>query len=261
MVKAKQFALKALALDGSLVRARAALGLVKEWYEWDWPAAEREYREAIELAPSESSLHYLYGRELFILGRRDEALAEFQRAAALDPLSVRAVIELGHLYAAQGEHDKAMVEWTKAVEIEPTFPTTYEYMGTSYCQRGRLAEAIAALQNAITVSPEDPLGAGVLGHCYAISGHPDEARNLLRGIEEQSRASYVDPMIPALVHVGLGETDQALDLVERACELHALLLPFLAGDPRFDPLRSEPRFQDVLRRIGLTSHGGSSSTN
>ena len=253
MVKSKQFALKALALDGSLVQAHAILGLLKEAFEWDWPGAEREYREAIELAPSESIPHYLYGRELFILGRRDEALAELQRAAALDPLSVRALSELGRLYAVQGEHEKAMVEWTKAVEIEPAFPTTYEHMGLSYCQRGMLTEAIAALQKAITVSPEDPLGAGVLGHCYATSGHPDEARNLLRGIEEQSRASYVDPMIPALVHVGLGETDQALGLVEHACELHAILLPLMAGDARFDPLRAAPRFQDVLRRIGLAS--------
>jgi tetratricopeptide (TPR) repeat protein len=253
MVKSRQFALKALALDGSLGQAHAVLGLVKALYEWDWPGAEREYREAIELAPSESSPHYLYGRELFVLGRRDEALAEFQRAAALDPLSVRALIELGHFYAAQGEPEKAMVEWTKAVEIEPAFPTSYEYMGSSYCQRGRLTEAIAALQKAITVSPEDPMGPGVLGHCYAISRQPDEARNLLRGIEEQSKASYVDPMIPALVHVGLGETDQALDLIEQACEQHALLLTFLAGDPRFDPLRAAPRFQDVLRRIGLSS--------
>jgi tetratricopeptide (TPR) repeat protein len=261
MVKSKQFALKALALDGSLAQAHAALGLVKGWYEWDWPGAEREYREAIELAPSESGPHYTYGRELFILGRRDEALAELQRAAALDPLSVGALSELGRLYAVQGEQEKAMVEWTKAVEIEPAFPTTYESMGVSYCQHGRLAEAIAALQKAIAVSPEDPVGAGVLGHCYAISGHADEGRNLLRGIEEQSGASYVDPMIPALVHVGLGETDQALDLVEQACELHALLLPLMAGDQRFDPLRSEPRFQDVLQHIGLASRGGNSSTN
>jgi Flp pilus assembly protein TadD len=253
MVKSKQYALKALALDGSLGRAHAVLGLVKGVYEWDWAGAEREFREAIELAPSESSSHYIYGRELFILGRRDEALAELQRAVALDPLSVRALSELGHLYAMQGEHEKAMVEWTKAVEIEPAFPTSYEYMGSSYCQRGRLAEAIAALQKAITVSPEDPLGAGVLGHCYAISGHSEEARDLLRGLAEQSQASYVDPMIPALVHVGLGETDQALDLVERACDLHAILLPSLAGDARFDPLRADQRFQDVLRRIGLAS--------
>jgi adenylate cyclase len=260
MVKSKQFALKALALDGSLGQAHAVLGLVKG-SEWNWPGAEREYREAIELAPSESVPHYLYGRELVILGRRDEALAELQRAAALDPLSVRALSELGRFYAVQGEHEKAMVEWTKAVEIEPTFPTTYEYMGVSYCQRERLAEAIAALQKAIAVSPEDPVGAAVLGHCYAISGHADEARNLLRGLEEQSRASYVDPMIPALVHVGLGETDQALDLAEQARELHAILLPLLAGDQRFDPLRSELRFQDVLQRIGLAPRGASSSPN
>src|SRR5712691_9995730 len=113
MVKSKQFALKALALDASLAPAHAVLGLVKELYEWDWPGAEREYREAIELAPSESRSHSIYGRELFILGRRDEALAEFQRAVALDPLSVHALSELGHLYAVQDEHEKAMAEWTK----------------------------------------------------------------------------------------------------------------------------------------------------
>src|SRR2546426_8312819 len=109
MVKSKQLALKALALDGSLGQAHVVLGLVKGAYEWDWPGAEREYREAIALAPSESSPHHLYGRALVILGRRDEALAEFQRAVALDPLSVHTLSELGRLYAVQGEDEKAMV--------------------------------------------------------------------------------------------------------------------------------------------------------
>lgn len=252
MKKSRAAALKALELDPSLPEGHSALGLVKLYADWDWIGAARSFKRAIELNPSLVNARRGYASELAFLGRLPEAIVELEKVREIDPVGVREWDPgLGFLYEMKGDHDEAMAEWKRKLELAPNSYGPHREIGKGYCQRGEFDKGIAALVRSVELSPDDPMLVGDLGHCYAAAGKREEARKLLRGLELLSRQEYVDPVSLARIHVGLGQNEEALEVLEKAYELHAHDLPAIAWDRRFQSLHGETRFHDLLRGIGL----------
>jgi len=252
-VKAESAARKALDLDDGVPTAHHALASLSIYRDRDWSAAEREAKRAIELGPSDVFVRWGYAQTLALMGRLDEAIDQMRVASELDPFGVsQGLIDLGRLYEAKGLDDRALEEWDRALQLAPTFPWTHQYIGNHYCHNGEFDRGLDSLKRSVELSPEDPLFVANLGHCYAVAGRSGEARNLALQLEEQSRSRYISPMSFALIHLGLGENDRAIRWLERAYEVQAPLLTTIVFDERFDPLRADPRFSDLVRRIGLT---------
>ncbi len=250
--KAREAATKALELDDTLAEAHNALATVKENYDWDWPGAEREFRRAIELNPGYATAHQWYGELLSELGRHEEALAEIKRAQQLDPLSLIINTVSGKLLLYAGRNDFAIEQLRKTLEIEPNFAHAHWYLGIAYVRKGAFAEAIAEFQRATTLSPNILQYKGGLAHAYARAGKSAEARKLLSELKEHSKRRYVSWSDLAAIYAGLGEKDQAFACLEKAYEQRdARLVGWVNASPLFDPLRSDPRYRDLPRRIGL----------
>ncbi len=247
--KARQAATKALELDDTLAEAHNALATVKADYDWDWPGAEREFRRAIELNPGYATAHQWYGEFLSGLGRHEEALAEIKRAQQLDPLSLIINAVNGQTLLRAGRDDLAIEQLRKTLEIDSNFAQAHIVLGMAYLRKGAFAEAIAEFQRATTLSPNITQYKGGLGHAYARAGKSAEARKLLSELKEQSKRRYVSGCDFAAIYAGLGEKDQAFALLEKAYEQRDARLVLVNVEPLFDPLRSEPRFQDLLRRL------------
>jgi TolB-like protein/lipoprotein NlpI len=249
VAKARWAAEKALELDPALAEAHNSMGLVEAFGEWSWSRGEESMRRALELDPSSWWAQYAYALLLAVTGRLDEGLVEMERAVALDPLHSSTIVYLGEMYAWKGEHEKAVAQWEKAQEIDPGYPRLHQTLGVSLCKRD--TKTIGLLEQARALTPDDPLILADLAYCYATSGRRDEARSLLSQLEEQSRRGYVNPMSFALIHVGLGQVEEAFGWLERAHETRAFLLPFIGVDLPYEPMRSDPRFASLLRRMGL----------
>jgi len=250
MPKARAAATKALELDQTLADAHTSLAVVKAFYDWQWPEAENEFKRALKLNPSYAPAHVWYGSLLSDLGRHDEALAEIQRALEIDPLSVNTSERLGETYYWRRQYDLAIEQYRKTLEMDPSFFPAHWGLGWAYEQKGMLKEAIA--EDKETVRLGGGLGASaLLGHAYAVAGKKSEAQQILRQLKSQSGKSFVSAYDIATIYVGLGEKERALTLLEDGYEQRAEGLVWLKVDPVFDSLRSDPRFQDLLRRVGL----------
>jgi len=249
--KAREATARALELDDTLGEAHNALATVKEDYDWDWPGAEREFRRAIELNPGYATAHQWYGEFLSFRGRHEEALAEIKRAQQLDPLSLIINNVYGEVLLRAGRNDLAIEQLRKTLEIDPNFALAHLSLGTASLRKGAFAEAIAEYQRATTLSPDITWYKGLLGHAYARAGKSAEARKLLSELKEQSKRRYVPWGDLATIYAGLGEKDRAFACLEKAYERRDARLVEAKVYPLFDPLRSDPRFADLLRRIGL----------
>jgi serine/threonine protein kinase/Flp pilus assembly protein TadD len=250
MPKAKSAALKALAIDQRLAEAHTALGVVKAFYDYDWPEAERELKRAVELNPGEAEVHHWYAHYLTIQGQLDNALAEFQRARDLDPLSPTLNQDVANTLYLMRRYDEAIQQSRKAVELDPNYYWPSSTFGMVYEQTGKYEEAIAAFRKAYSLAPS-PRNQAALGQGLAVAGRKDEARKVLNEMNNLSRKRYISPFEIATVYIGLGEKDQAFEWLEKAYEARNFGLILLKVDPWFDNLRSDPRFQDLLRRMNL----------
>lgn len=249
--KAKEAALKAVELDPSLAEAHASLAYIKTYYEWDWQGAEQDFRRALELRPSSAEVHHRYSRYLTTVGRHQEAMAELKRAQELDPLSKLLHANLAMILYFARRYDDAIEQLQQTLELDPKFSTAHWGLGLSYQQKGMMKESIAALEKAREISPRSVNALASLGNAYAASGERAKARAILADLRKQSRQKYVSAYQFALIHAGLGENDEALRWLEQAHDERATLLTYAGMDPRFDPLRSDPRFTSLLRRIRL----------
>jgi len=250
--KAREAATKALELDDTLGEAHNALATVKADYDWDWTGAEREFRRAIELNPGYATAHQWYGELLSALGRYEEALAELKRAQQLDPLSLIINAVSGRILLYAGRDDLAIEHLRKTLEMDPNFAFVHYILGQAYLRKGAFAEAIAEFQKAATLSPNIYQYKAGLGQAYARAGKSTEARKLLSELEEQSKQRYVSGCEFAAIYAGLGERDQAFAFLEKAYgQRDEKLFGWGKSHPLLDPLRSDPRFTDLLRRIGL----------
>ncbi len=254
MPLAKAAALKALQLDDTLVEAHTTLARVLFVYDWDWPAAEKEFKRAIELNPRYAPAHQWYGGYLSAIGRFREADAEKKRALELEPLSLIVNFEVGLALYSSRNYDQAIDQFQKTLELDANFPPPHTFLAAAYEQKGMFEEAITAFQRAMSVtqSPAKTLAMAGLGHVYAVSGRKTEARKILAELQRLSEHSYVQATDVALVYAGLGDKDKAFAWLDKAYEEHSFALSNLKVEPRFDLLRSDPRFTDLLRRIGLT---------
>ena len=252
IAKEKDAVLKALAIDDNLAEAHTEMGAVLAWLDWDFKRAEREYKRGIELNPNSPRAHHWYRGYLTIMGRHSEALAEEQRALELDPASVRYVASIGWVLYYGRRYNEALIELQKALEMDRTFEPALEWLALTYLKLDRHPEAISALEEAVKLHPEIPTLQAHLGGAYARAGRGAEARKLLAGLEKLSTHRYVNPYDMAIIYTGLGDKDRAFEYLYKALEAHSSHMAQLKVEPQLDSLRSDIRFQDLMRRVGLT---------
>ena len=248
--KAKAAAEKALELDTSVAEAHNTLAEVKKGYEWDWPAAEVEFKRALELNPSYSLAHAGYAGLLSNMGRHEEAIAHAQRAQELDPISVSANTALGRILYRARRYDESITACQKALEFDSNNAGALWWMALSHQQKREFPEAIAELEKAVIFSGEGTLSRGLLGNAYAAAGDTRKAWVVLGELKEMSRERYVSPVDLAIIYTALGDRNAAFQWLEKAYQERAMRIQELP-DATFDSLRSDPRFRDLMRRIGL----------
>jgi adenylate cyclase len=252
--RAKAAALKALELDDTIAEAHAVLAWVKLHDDWDWPGVESAYKRAIQLNPNSTLAHNYYGIvHLTPLGRFDEAIAELRRCLELDPLSVQFQHDLGWAFVYARQYDRALEQFQKAIEMEPNFDQAYFGLGQAYLGQGMYEKALTAVQKMVDLAAASPYALRALGWAYGVSGKKDEARKLLDTLKERAKQERVDPTDFALIYAGLGEKEQAFAWLHRAYEERSgsWMLIWLKVGPWYDPLRSDPQFTELLRKVGL----------
>ena len=251
--KARAAALKALDIDPSLPEAHTALAEVSWWYDWDWSAAEKEFRRAIELNPTSAVAHFHYAYMLSTMGRFDEGIAECKRAQELDPLSLIVNVYFGYIYTLARRFDEAVPWYRKGLELDPNSNIGHAELAWNYAFKGQTSEAIAEYQKIPKLpSPRtDQLLSGGLGYVYAVSGKRDEALKIVSQFEKLAGEKYVDGYQIASVYAGLRANDKAFHWLGIAVEARSGSLVYVKTDPFLDSLHSDPRFSEILRRVGL----------
>ena len=250
--RVKAAAIKALEIDETVAEAHTSLAEYRMYYEWDWPGAEREYKRALELNPNYATAHQEYANYLEGVARLDEAIAERKRAAELDPLIPFTVADVGYPFYYARQHDQAIEHFRRGLELDPNFFWGYLWIGQAYIEKRMYNEAIAEIEKAIALSADNTRTIATLGYAYGVSGKRGEAQKVLDQLKQRSEQSYVSPYFIALVYTGLGDKDQAFEWLEKAYNERHPYLAFFKVEPVFDTLRSDPRFADLLRRIGLS---------
>ena len=250
--KAKAAVLKALELDEALSEAHATLGFIKEVYDWDWEGAERAYRRAIALNPNSATAHEWYALYLSIPRRYEEAFAHMRRAEELDPLSRRIRNAKGWLYLWSGQFDLAAQQAQTLLELEPNFGQGHYYLGLAHLGKGMYAESIASQRRAIAISGETTRSLAFIAHALGRAGQRAEALEIIAHLTERARHTYVAGFLMAIAHAGVGNNEEALRALERAVEHRAELGNLNRGGQFWlRPLHSDPRYQDLLRRLRL----------
>jgi eukaryotic-like serine/threonine-protein kinase len=251
MPKAKEYALKALALDDNLAHAHTALGSILFYGDWDWSAADREFKRALELNRSDAEAHQMYSVFLSAMGRFKEAEAEIQAAQELDPLSSKNDATAGWIFYCARQYDRAAQQCQKALELTPNFDGAHACMGYSYLGKGAFGQAIGEFQKALNLSGGDAVRAVWLGRAYAQNGDAASARKVLAQLQDQSSRTYIPPYFVATLYIAMRDKEQAFSWLEKAFAEHDLYLTGLKVDPVVDRLRSDPRFQALLQRMNL----------
>jgi len=239
----------ALAIDNALGEAHVVLGMIKLTSEYDWEGAEREFRRAIELTPSNADAYDLYGRLCSALGRQEESITMQRRAQALDPVEHRS--DYANSLLRAGKYAEALDEAKRAVELDPLYDRLRATLGWALIKNGEYEQGIAELQKAVSLTPSSTAWLAQLGQVYGERGRVDEARDILRRLSELSTRQYVSPYHMAYVLTGLGEYDQAMDWLERAYEEKAGAIYGIKGSFLFLALRSHPRFVSLLKKMNL----------
>jgi tetratricopeptide (TPR) repeat protein len=254
--KAKAAAQKALELDDALGEAHAALAYATYYADWNWTIAESEFRRAILLNPNSALSHDRYAECLKMRGRLGESLAEAQRAQQLDPLSPEIVSQVANVYFFMRRYDDAIAQYQKALELNNNLAGIRAFMAWSYAMKHMYAQALSEYDKIAdqdkSVSPENQIVASGLGWIYAISGRRTDALNITKQFSDLSaRGKYVDFYFPAGIYAGLNDKDEAFHLLEKGYDQHSAAILYLGVDVFWDAMRSDPRYIDLLRRIGL----------
>ena len=245
MPRAKASAVRALQIDDSLAEAHTSLARVLQIYEWNWKEAEKEYKRAIELNPRYPIAHQWYRG--YFENRLEDAVVERRIALDLDPLSPIVNFELGRAFYLGKEYDRALEQLNKTLELDPSFPAALQYVPLVYIQKGMIDEAVASTRR---LTENSSLGRSVSGYVLAAAGRKDEARQVLAELKRLRSHEYIPAVGISLIHVGLGENEEALNWLEEGYNERAFQMQFLKLDPSWDPLRNDPRFIALVRRIG-----------
>ena len=249
--KAKASAKRALELDETLGEAHVPLAVALYRFDWSFSEAEGEFQRAIELNPNYATAHQFYGEYLAAVGHFEKGIAELKRAQELDPLSLIINADLGKAYFYARRYDQAGEQLRKTMEMDQSFQTAHFYLGMVYVMKGSFPDSIAEYQRAKQLN-DDPRMLGLLGHVYAVSGQRDEALKTLDQLKENAGQRYVSPYSFALVYAGLGDKDQAFQWLEKSRQDRTPYLSTIKVDPLLDNLRSDPRFAELMRRVGLS---------
>jgi len=248
--RAKAAALKALNLDDTLAEAHLSLGVVLE-YEWDWVGAEREIKRAMELNPGDATAHEYYAERLSAMGQHNEAIAEMKRAQELDPLSPIINTVAGRVFFFARRYDESIAQCRKTLELNPGFHTAHIYLCRAYEQEKLYDEAISECRKTIALQEGDPGLAANLARAYAAAGKRTQALKIISDLRELSKHRYISAYQIGYIYTALGDFDRAFAWLQKAYEEGSPGLVFLKVDPRVDPLRFDPRFQNLLRRMNF----------
>ena len=247
--KAKAAAIKALELDSTLGEAHNSLAFVLDGFDWDLDAGGKEFRRAIDLNPSYATAHHWFAWHLSLLGRYDEAIAEMRKAESLDPLSLIINADLAELLVLAHSYDESIRQSNKTIEMDPNFAMAHNQLAQGYLEKHMYSEAVTELEKAVRLSGGSPTCIANLARAYAASGKRGEAIRLLSGLQKRSNPTYSYGSEIATIYASLGDRDQAMNWLEKAYEER--FNPGVLLRPGFDPLRSDPRFEDLVHRIGL----------
>jgi len=247
--KAKAAAIKALELDDTLGEAHNSLAFCLDVFDWDFDSAGKEYRRAIELNPGYATAHQWYASHLIVLGRNDEAIAELKKAESLDPLSLIIRADLADFLVIAHSYDESIRESRKTIEMDPNFALAHNQLGQAYLQKQMDGDAVTELQKAVQLSGNSPTCMANLARAYVASGKRNEAAKLLSDLEKRSSSVYSHASEIAVIYIALGNSDQAMNWLEKSYDQR--FNPSVLLRPGFDPLRSDPRFEGLLRRIGI----------
>jgi tetratricopeptide (TPR) repeat protein len=248
--KAREAAMRALEIDKDLAEGHALLADLKYLFEWDWPGAERQFRRAIELKPNYPTAHQWYANYLAVLMRPEEACAEILRAEALDPLNPVIRMDVGHTcYYTSGEYEKAVEQYRKVLALDPDFALARFYLALAHIRRNDLANAVTELEAVKRLEAGEPDPIALLGYAFAVNGQREKAMRSLAELQALSKQRYVSPFPVAWIYMGLGDKDRAFEWLEKAYEERTGRLAYLKVERAFDPLRSDPRFEDLVRRL------------
>ncbi|HYL11379.1 MAG TPA: winged helix-turn-helix domain-containing protein [Candidatus Acidoferrales bacterium] len=250
--QAKEAAGRALRADDTLAEAHCSLGHA-HFHDFNWSGAGREFSRAIELNPNYANTHYYYCNYLVAVGRNDEAVAEAEWAQALDPMSLPAGTNLSNALYFAGRYEEAATQALKVLDMDSTFYRAQQDLGRAYEQQGKYPQAIAAFRKAVASSGRDSLFLAELAYANAVAGKQREALKLLQELKKASKKKYVSPYTLAVVSTGLGNRSEAFSWLAKAFKVRDGALPFVKANPRLAPLRSDPRFQRLLRRLNLAS--------
>jgi TolB-like protein/tetratricopeptide (TPR) repeat protein len=253
--KAKAAAMKALELDDTLAEAHAALAYAVFFADWDWPNTEREFKRAIELNPNSALSHNRYAECLKTRQRFNESMAEALRAQELDPLSPEIVSEPGNVHFIARRYDESIAQFQKALDLNPNLPVVHAMLALAYAMKRMYPQALAdygkiADQDKVTAAGNQFV-AGMLGWVYAVSGRRADALKIAKEFRDLSSHAYVDFYFLGVIYAGLGDKDEAFRLLEKGYQQRSAGMAYLAVDPFWDNVRSDPRYADLLRRMGL----------
>ena len=247
--EAKAAAIKALELDSTLGEAHNSLAFVLDGFDWDLDAGGKEFRRAIELNPGYATAHHWYAWHLSLLGRFDDAIAEMRKAESLDPLSLIINADLAELLGLAHSYDDSIRQSLKTIEMDPNFALAHNQLAQAYLQKHMYDEAVAELQKAVKLSGNSPTCIANLARAYVASGKRAEAVTLLNTLIKRSTTGYSNASEIAMIYASLGDTDQAMNWLDKSFEDR--FNPGVLLRPGFDPLRSDPRFQSLVHRVGL----------
>jgi serine/threonine-protein kinase len=246
--RARAAAMRAIALDSSLAEAHTSLAHVL-LHEWKWDESEAEFKRALELDPLQAATYHWYALALTAVGKLDQAVATMKRAEQLDPLSARMSADMGMAYYGARQYDQAIQQERKTLRLEPEFATSYWIMGMAYEQKKSYAEALAAYEQALKLRPGNPNYLASLARSQALAGKVSDARKILDGLLKSPEP--VSPFFIALVYTALGDRDNAFMWLNKSVADRSGSVRYLKIEPRLDPLRTDPRFDELLQRVGL----------
>ena len=249
--KAKANALKALELDHDLAEAHVSLGYYALVYDWNYPEAEREFRKAIDLRSDYATAHQYYAYYLTAMGDVDQAIAERKRAVSIEPKSPLLNAALGEAYYQARRFSDSIAPYQVSLSIDPHYAVAVINMGRAYQQMGMHPQALQAYQSILAFAPHDPALLALLGHLDAVSGQPAAARGIISQLQQISSGKYVPSLYVAMIYTGLGDQDQAFTWLDKAYAERCEYLVYLPTEPMADPLRTDPRFPALLKRLGL----------
>jgi Predicted integral membrane protein len=248
--RAEEAATKALELDSELAEAHSSLGQVKH-YNWNWTEAERDFKRAIELNPNSANAHNFYASYLMSRGRIDESIALSDRARELDPFSLSISAQRGFLLENARRYAEAIEQLRGVIAMDPGHYQAYWFLGHAYAANRQFDEAVAAAEKAVELSERAPGALGMLGLAYGLDGRKADAIRILNELLQLNRNRYVTPAALVNVYIGLGDKEQTFIWLEKAYQERSNYVAYLKVFPILDPIRSDPRFADLIRRVGL----------